>query len=217
MATFGVDMLFPKCHWLLHFAQHFERHGVLYSCFTNERYHRNSKRYADDSTNTSVDMSRNLLKETTLQMLAKMQSADAFNFKVGLIDGRPASIAVKRVVAKYLEVDDEDDFCKSDVVHCSDTARFNKFATCKKGDMVLAAHDGRMFLGKVCFHVTVIDEPLTLVATYSIRTRNTAAGYCDWTPTSDHMLLLTENILDAVIYCELGDGCVGILLPCDLR
>ena len=67
-------------------------------------------------THVSRTNVRNLLKETTLQMLAKMQRADAFNFKVGLIAGRAASIAVKRVVAKYLELDDAEELAL--FLHC---------------------------------------------------------------------------------------------------
>ena len=50
-------------------------------------------------------MSTNLLKETMLHMLDRMQRLDGLYFNVGLIDGRPAPTAVKRVVANYLELE----------------------------------------------------------------------------------------------------------------
>ena len=53
VTAFGYDYMFPKMHWLLHFAETLAQFGVLLNCFVLERKHRMPKRYADELKNTS--------------------------------------------------------------------------------------------------------------------------------------------------------------------
>ena len=180
-------------------------------------YHRNAKRYANDTTNTSRDASYGLLKETVTHMLSKMEQYP-FDFRVGLIGGRTASRALVNVVAQFLELDDDLEAALNadGSVLTSHEARFNEFACCKQKDVVLFALDGRMYAGRVLHHVSVIGDALTLVSKFSVRSSNDAAGYSEWEDNDERMLIETKDILDTVVYSQLHDA-IAILKPCDLR
>ena len=53
-AAFGLELMTPKFHWLLHFPMYLRRFGTLVSCFVHERKHRMVKRYCNDMRNTST-------------------------------------------------------------------------------------------------------------------------------------------------------------------
>jgi hypothetical protein len=51
--AYGLELMTPKFHWLLHFPMYLRRFGTLVSCFVHERKHKMVKRYCNDMRNTS--------------------------------------------------------------------------------------------------------------------------------------------------------------------
>ena len=205
--------MIPKMHWLLHFRKHFERYGLLIACFVTERYHRNPKRYATDMTNTSKSASKNVLKEVVCLMMSRVQSPNAFNFSVGLVQSRPASKNVRAAVFFHLEMADDGTYD----VDSAFESRFNRFGTCKKGDVVLFDNDGALMAAKVLLHVEVAGTPLSLVSVWVLKSIDRDAGYSEWHSSFNPQIFDTGDIVDTVVTSELGDNTTALLLPCDFR
>jgi hypothetical protein len=205
VAAWGETKLIPKCHWLLHFAKQYATHGMLLSCFVNERYHRIAKRYANDATNTSNDASRNLLKEVVCHVLQKVSEPSAFDFNVGLVDGRVTSVAARKRVLSFLGLDD-DDVDDGICVRVGAESRFSLFGTCFKDDVVLVDIDGVMHAGKVILHAEIGDEPWSVIEPWAAKSFDPSSGYAEWNVGDERIVLETKCILDAVVYTKLADG-----------
>ena len=104
VAAFGYDSQVPKFHWLLHLPEILARLGFLLNCFVLERKHRMGKRYATDLSNISKDPSKSLLGEVLSHQLGQLNGQDAFNFEVGLVNGRtaPAKLRNPRIDPREL-------------------------------------------------------------------------------------------------------------------
>ena len=209
--AWGVSKLIPKCHWLLHFAKHFQTHGALPSCFVNERYHRNPKRYANDMTNTNNDASTNVLKETVCHMISRVENPFAFAFNIGLVNGRPASRSVLRAVALLLDAET----VNSELVRSSTENLFSNFGTCCKGGIVLVKSADSSFVGRVRLHVELDGEPYSAIEIMSLLEHDAAANYSEWSSDNAQVVLTeTDHIMDTLIYTITSSG-VGVLMPCD--
>ena len=214
VSVWGVNKLIPKMHWLLHFRKHFQRYELLIACFVTERYHRHPKRYASEMKNTRKSASNNVLKEVVCHMLVKMQSPNAFNFNVGLVDGRPASDRVRARIFRHLDMEDDG----SHIVNTANESRFNRFGTCKTNDIVLL-HDPEPTIAaaKALLHVEINGEPLSLVSLFLLKSIDRDAGYSEWHSDSNPTVFSTGAILDTVTTSQIDAHTTAVLLPCDFR
>ncbi len=71
--AYGIDALFPKCHYALHLGSMLLRHGVLLSCFVHERKHKMVMRFATPCTNTTNNLSRTVLEEVLVSHVYSLQ------------------------------------------------------------------------------------------------------------------------------------------------
>ena len=83
----------PKVPLNADFGGHLKKWHILLNCFVLERRHRIAKRYATELKNISKDASQSLLMEVTSHHLALLRSPKVFNYAVGLVGGKPASVS----------------------------------------------------------------------------------------------------------------------------
>ena len=210
--AFGIEWMIPKFHWMLHFGDHLRNWKLLLNCFVLERKHRVPKRYASDLKNISKDASKSLLMEVTSHHLAWLRSPCVFDYSVGPVGGRPASIKVRALLMSMLESITPD----TDII-VSRTSRFNALATCYKGDVVLVKYDSSYKAGEVLLHASVNGLPRSLVTEWALHSINRDAGYAKWhTTEKKKMLIATSDILDAVCYTK-HSTIATTLLPAELR
>lgn len=221
VAVWGVSYLTPKFHWLLHFARAFERWGTLLACFVNERFHRNPKTYATELENTTGKASLHLLKEVICHTLAKLDMPGALVFEVGPINPRKPNKYELELITACFNVHEED--VETFIANCqplvSVLARYNKFGTCNKSDIVLVRGErGNAFsAARVLLHMSVDGDAVTLVNMFQHKRVSGDGGYSEWYETHEPTVILTVDILDTVISTKLRDGVCGVLLPCEYR
>ena len=211
--AFGYDYMTPKFHWLLHFPDILKRMRALLMCFCLERKHRMPKRYATDLTNVTKGSGASLLKEVTSHHFGQLSQPNAFNFAIGLVNGRSPSKAMKVVLARELGVD-----CESLSVKVSRSMRYSTIALCGTGDMLLfRTSDASVLAGKARCHYEIEGVPVSLVSVYQCSKKDSKSGYSLWTATGYDKLIEASSILDTVIYRKRPDDRLDMLLPAMLR
>ena len=213
VAAWGFDFMTPKFHWTLHFPDILQRIGYLLMCFCLERKHRVPKRYAEGLTNISRNSSASLLMEVTSHHFGQLSQADAFNFDIGIVCGRDPPKSMRKTLAKELNID-----CTVQAVKYSTIMRFNAFATCSKGDVILfRGQHACIGAAIVHCHYEIEGVPVSLVSTHSLIKKDERSGYSVWGPTGISKLIEAHDILDTVIYSMLPNNRLGILLSAEFR
>ena len=149
--------------------------------------------------------------------LGQLSQPDVFAFDVGLVKGTTASIKVKQILTNELQLEPNGAAAQS--IKCSTESRFSPLATCQKGDVVLYKDAmGGFKAGKVQLHCEVHGLPISMVSAYDVHKLESHCGHSVWTPATDQKIFIeTAQILDTVVYSELSDGKVSVLLPVEFR
>ena len=208
--AFGIEWVIPKFHWLLHFGDHLKRFKVLLNCFVLERKHRWAKRYATELQNISKAANASVIMEVTSHHLCAIKAPNAFDYSIGLVDGRPASKKMRQLLRKELEFDDTDDVQKSI------ESRFNAYASCKRHDVVLIREGSSFRAGQVIVHASVVGVAITMVTSWRLHSIDKSSGYAKWHYSDDKLLIETADILDSVCHTKLPGNIITTLLPADL-
>jgi hypothetical protein len=209
----GVEWMTPKFHWLLHYSSHLARLGYLLNCFCLERKHKVAKRYASDLTNTYWRHGKSLLKEVLCQHFHQLDDPYSFSFGIGLLDARKPSKRVKALLATGMELSAED----ADSIQWSNESRFSRMATCRQGDMILFRDaDGAANAGKVQLHFSVQEVAITMIESMNLHKAN-PNGYSVFNGLGTSEFVITETILDTVVWSELPDSKFAVLIPLYLR
>ena len=81
LVAYGAQTFQPKVHYSLHSADHIKKFGVVVSCFTHERKHRELKRFANQMHNATPGLGweKGLLEEVVLMSKLHLQE---FNMKL---------------------------------------------------------------------------------------------------------------------------------------
>ena len=211
--AFGMMSMIPKCHWLLHLPECLLRFGILLNCFVLERKHRIAKRYATELTNIAKGSSKYLLSEIQSHHFGQLREPNAFCFHVGLIGGRKVSRRARQLILEALECEDDEDYD----IQVAKESRFNRFATCCVGDVVLLKDCESFRAGKIQLHCSVEGEFISIITCFDLVLHEADYGYAVWKPRAGSDAFSTSDILDTVAYTELPDGSVGTLLPVDYR
>ena len=212
--AWGCCWMTPKFHWLLHLHDQLGKLGNLLNCFCLERKHRVPKRYATDIANVSQKNSKSLLMEVTSHHLGQLSQHDAFAFEVGLVKGSKASKRTQQVLTAELELGPE----AAASIKYSIESRFSPLATCHKGDVILYKDDGGFRAGKVLIHCEVHGLPISMISNFNVHKFDAHCGHSIWTPAQDQNIFIeTDQILDTVVYSELPDGKVSVLIPSEFR
>ena len=144
--------------------------------------------------------------ECTSHHLAQLAQPGAFNFEIGLVDGRPASKKLHKLVSEALDTGPL-------AINYSVESRFSKLATCRKSDMVLfRGADASMKVAQVQGHFDVEGIPVSMVTLYHFIKQDTARSSF-WEPsTGGAEWVQTQCILDTLVYSILPSGKLMVLL-----
>ena len=204
--------MIPKFHWLLHFWRHLQSFGTLLSCFVHERKHRMVKRYANDVTNTD-EYERTVLNEVICTHLAQMADDETFNFTIGLVRPRAAPRVLRDFLTRSVGASDADEL----EIRTAHESRFSPLATCTKNDVVLVRSGSSFVAGQVWAHAEIDGVCVTLVSLWELLHVNADRGDAEWRLQDNPLMIDTTDIIDTVIWMQLGDNVVRTLLPCHLR
>ena len=106
------------------------------------------QRYSTDIQNTSSNASTSHLSEVLCHDIDNMVQPRSFDFKVGLVDGRPAPKRTRNIVFRTVELDVDDEL----QVYVAKSARISLVAGCHTADVV-PVRDGEGFgAGRVTLH-----------------------------------------------------------------
>ena len=85
--------------------------------------------------------------------------------------------------------------------------------------MVLYTSDANSLqAGRVQLHCAVQNVPITMIHAYRLAKTEPHCGYSVWKLVSDSPILSeTGQIVETVVYSELSDGSVAVLLPIEYR
>ena len=217
--AWGCERMVSKFHWMLHFWMQLKRFQKMLACFCLERKHRVPKRYATELANISKKSSKSLLMEVTSHHLGQLSQPEAFKFDVGLVRGTKPSRRVKQILIAELKLEPHGDAAES--ILCSTETRFSPLATCHQGDMVLYQDgQGSCRAGRIQLHFDIGGHPLSMVSVFNAHKLDTSSmgTLSIWTPAeSGKNFIDTSQILDTVVYSEMSDAKVALLMPLELR
>ena len=202
----------PKFHWLIHLIAALERRGALPTCWVHERKHRVVKRYANDILNTGV-YSTSVLTEAISHQLVEVDTPDAFDASLGLINPRKAAPKERSFVLSQLDLPAQIE------VKTSVTARLAAGLICTKTDVVLIkSNDGENFVAaQVWLLYAVEGEPISLVSAWEFKSYNPHQGKAVWCMTDRPIFVGLEDVFCSVIWSEDSPGIAITIVPFQLR
>ena len=215
--AWGIEWMTPKFHWLLHIPNQLRRFGFLMACFCLERKHRVPKRYATDVTHPAENSSKSLLMETTSHHLVQLSAPNAFNFSLGLVSGSKPSKRILQVLCNALEIDKDHGDDAASILVANET-RFRSVATCFAKDVILLKESASSFRAGVAeLHCEVHGVAITLISAYNL-SKLEPHGYSVWKVSeAPAKFIETDTILETLVYSDLPNGNLGILLPLEYR
>lgn len=207
------NAMHPKFHWLVHLPRHLHRFHCLPTCWVHERKHRMVKRYASDVCNTRV-YERTVLGEVCAHHLASLAEPSTFDFKVGLIGGRPCPAKMIEMLSSALEL----------TVHGLEfttavNARVSEHIVCHKSDVVLLdPESGAGFdVGIVWLFAAVAGESLALVSVWNQVSSCRNSGTAEYQDLPKPILVTLDSIVCPLVYSRCRPGIVRIIVPMQYR
>ena len=131
---------------------------------------------------------------------------------IGLIDPRPASKTLRHFVIEALDLSS----IPSDRLEIKTSAasrHSDAGYTCVRDLVMWADPDGEVAFGKVCAHLCVNDEPLTLVQPLSVQRHEPSRSIALLVESGTHDVITTASIIDALIWANYDEGVVKAILP----
>ena len=206
--------LHSKFHWLVHIPIELLRFGMLCACFVHERKHRMVKRYSNDVQNTRA-FERSVLSEVLSHHFTRLRKPDTFSLDVGLVDPRPASKQLLRLLNTVLLANPP---LVAEDVKASRMARLSSSAIIYARDICLVtSEDGRSLLGaRVHANVHIEDVGCLTMLSFMTRVSSTALATTWRVDPVGPTLVPTSDIIAPCIYSESA-GTVRTLIPWHLR
>ena len=206
-----IDLLVPKFHWLLHFAAHLARWGVLPTCWVHERKHKLAKRYGEDTHNT-LNYSKSVLSEVLSHQLYLVNLPDAFDDSMRVLNpSTPKQALVDALVSAGVP--------EGASIKIGSTARLCTGVKCHKADIALfRTNDGEDFIvGSILMFAVVEDATesidCVLFNRWDIASHNPESGSALCQVRDNPELAELESVLTPVIHNALSAVTVRILIP----
>ena len=102
-------------------------------------------------------------------------------------------------------------------VKYSAEARFSRFATCHKNDLVLFDAPAGIKAGKVHMHYEIEGVTVSLISVYDFVSKDSATGYSIWKATGAAQMIESSSILDTLVYCKLPNERLASILAIEFR
>ena len=214
-AVWGYEWMTPKFHWLLHLVDQLRKLRRLLNCFCLERNHKVPKRYATELTHMTKKPNAFLLKEVICHHFGRLNDPAIFSFDVGLLSPLKPTKRLKTLLAAELGIQ-----CDDQHVMWSKIARYSPLATCSNDDMVLfRSADGGSKIGRIQMHLAVEGVMVSLVSVFTLVKHDAGCDYAVWSKDADAYghLIETDCIIDSLVYTQLPNDSVGVLVPVEFR
>lgn len=174
LAVYTSENWFPKCHYAIHLADHLQSKGLLLSCWTHERKHKQIKKFGNELDNTSNDFEKNVILNQLFCQLESLKKKPSLSVdSVHLVSPKTAPPKLATVVCQVIQQPVE--------ILTSIEAVVGMSQRCFKGDVVRCSVDGSACVGEVWFHVSALDHCLSCVSI--------------WENTGDHKYKVKERLI----------------------
>lgn len=200
-----------KFHWLCHLPQEMQAMGgFLPSCFTQERKHKTTKKYATGMQNLRY-YNRSILEEIAVQDLYELQHHD-FSSAARLVNKGACSKKLLTFLASvFQEVEPEQCFC------CS-KAFLSPAGSCGRGDIVLLTEGANLLAAEVLCHFEICGSLWTLVDKTNLDTYSESSVSAKWQKADGHkMFVQTEMVKCAVMWSGAKGNSIVTIIPLHLR
>ena len=206
-----AEIAIPKWHWMVHYHQHLERHGMLVTCWVHERKHKMVKRYSQDIANRRT-YARPVLSEAVSHQLHSMAAPESFETAEGLVS---KSKPPKRVMSCLNE---NMDFAFAPGRAFSITcARIGQIKQIHVSDTVLFVVDGVLRAGQVRLLVELESVPFAVVNHWTLAAIDAALGSANFTTGHDLHVICLSDVLSAVIWTQLSPSMSRVLVPAQFK
>ena len=194
LAVYTAENWIPKCHYAFHLPDHLQSKGILLSCWTHERKHKQIKKFANELDNTSLKFEQNIMVHQLFSQLESLKNKPALAAGTShLVSPKPAPYKLSSVVCQIIHQPSE--------VFTSIEAKVGVFMqSCFKGDVVMFLLDTVACVGEVWFHVNAIEQCLTCVSLWQKVNEN------EYKVQERLVLLPSGNIQHVCTYKRQGDN-----------
>lgn len=151
------ERFIPKGHLALHLPAQLRHHGLLISCLTHERRHKELKRFANNLTNARPGTERGLLQEMQLTHLESLDRVP-LGFGSELHAPQPASIPLQRAFASYFGL------LEAKGLSMGSKARVPKVPALSTGDVIIMKDP--QAVAEVMYHCQYMGHVLTCITFY---------------------------------------------------
>ena len=174
MAAGWQEWMIKKRHWLLHFPSHLEEHGMIASCFTAERKHKDVSRHGVGMCNTKY-FERGVLDEVINQEFHALSDGCCLCQDPGLVNASPLPKTLLHVGQQIwpFAVD----------VRTGHTVKLVHGSTVSKGDVVLLHGPPNWKCGMVNVHLSHAGRCVSVVTQFSLVSSGQKS--CVWKNTQD--------------------------------
>ena len=190
-AVYGIEIAVPKHHYAVHLPEQYARHGVLLSCFVQERKHRELKRFGNHLTNTSSKFESGLLESTLLCHLSILEDESELYSGPVLVDACLAPKELADIVQSTFGVAGPVMYSLEAVVQTSQR--------CHADDVLLFEVDGDRRVGQVWYHTSSQHVGFTCVALWE------ALGNNKFRSTESPVLIPMDCSLENCIWYVSND------------
>ena len=131
---------------------------------------------------------------------------------IGLIDPRPTSTTLRQYVIDALDLSS----IAPDLLEIKTSAasrHSDAGYTCVRDLIMWADPVGEVAFGKVCAHLCVNDEPITLVQLLHVRSHEPLRSNAILIESGIHDVIDTASIIDALTWANYDKGVVKAILP----
>ena len=154
--TYGSDIWVPKNHMALHLSEFLRRHGLLMSCFVQERKHKILKRFSNQM-HSSTSFESSLLQDVLAVQLEALDE-ELPSREPRLLHKRAASKKLKELVQQSLE-------SQAPVFQAASAMHGGGFH-CSPGDVVIFQLESREHVGRIDFLVECQRQSMACVSAW---------------------------------------------------
>ena len=192
VAVYGKDAFLPKHHFSLHLAAMLSFHKILICLFTNERKHKEIKRYATPQ-HSMID----ILKSVTSMQFRALERPQGMS----LVEPYDPPEFMLRFVLDNYPVDSDT------VIQTAREACASTGLRCVRHDVVYASCSDTRIVGQVKFHLSIDGVCWTCIVLWQALPQRHA-----YTALKEHKMIHTDDITHVCIY-RLNDAVAYVLPP----